>query len=122
MRISDWSSDVCSSELNVGDERSISYWMETAPAIDAPPLPSNASCDVIVIGSGIAGLSTAYELSRFGCSVIVIDRGAVGRGMTARTTAHPPTELDDFRTEEHTSALQALMRNSSAAVCLTKNT
>src|SRR3546814_302219 len=85
--------------MNVGDERSISYWMETAPAIDAPPLPSNASCDVIVIGSGIAGLSTAYELSRFGRSVIVIDRGAVGRGMTARTTAHLSTELDDFYSE-----------------------
>src|SRR3546814_13792917 len=85
--------------MNVGDERSISYWMETAPAIDAPPLPSNASCDVIVIGSGIAGLSTASELSRFGRSVIVIERGAVGRGMTARTTAQLPPQLDDVLSE-----------------------
>lgn len=85
--------------MNVGDERSISCWMETAPAIDAPPLTANASCDIVVVGSGIAGLSTAYELSRFDRSVIVIDRGAVGRGMTARTTAHLSTELDDFYSE-----------------------
>ena len=36
------------------------------------------ACDVVVIGSGIAGLSAAYELSRFGRSVIVIDRAISG--------------------------------------------
>src|SRR5687768_1945657 len=85
--------------MNVGDERSKSFWMEDGPAIDAPTLSSDESCDVVVIGSGIAGLSTAYELSRFGRSVIVIDRGRIGTGMTARTTAHLATELDDFYSE-----------------------
>ncbi|MGZ8997647.1 MAG: FAD-dependent oxidoreductase, partial [Allosphingosinicella sp.] len=62
-------------------------------------LTEDADCDVVVIGSGIAGLSTAYELARFGRSVIVIDRGRIGMGMTARTTAHLATELDDFYSE-----------------------
>jgi glycine/D-amino acid oxidase-like deaminating enzyme/nitrite reductase/ring-hydroxylating ferredoxin subunit len=85
--------------MNVGDERSISYWMHESPVIDAPKLTTDETCDVVVIGSGIAGLSTAYELSRFGRSVIVIDRGGIGNGMTARTTAHLATELDDFYSE-----------------------
>jgi glycine/D-amino acid oxidase-like deaminating enzyme/nitrite reductase/ring-hydroxylating ferredoxin subunit len=85
--------------MNVGDERSTSFWMDDGPAIDAPTLSTDESCDVVVIGSGIAGLSTAYELSRFGRSVIVIDRGRIGNGMTARTTAHLATELDDFYSE-----------------------
>ncbi len=85
--------------MNVGDERSRSCWMDQAPVIDAPPLTADASCDVVVIGSGIAGLSTAYELARFGRSVIVIDRGGIGNGMTARTTAHLASELDDFYSE-----------------------
>jgi glycine/D-amino acid oxidase-like deaminating enzyme len=85
--------------MNVGDERSISCWMHEAPVIDAPPLATDESCDVVVIGSGIAGLSTAYELSRFGRSVIVIDRGGIGNGMTARTTAHLASQLDDFYSE-----------------------
>jgi hypothetical protein len=85
--------------MNVGDERSTSYWMHESPVIDAPRLEQDAECDVVVIGSGIAGLSTAYELSRFGRSVIVIDRGGIGHGMTARTTAHLATELDDFYSE-----------------------
>src|SRR5205814_28881 len=85
--------------MNVGDERSMSCWMQDAPAIEASPLQSDQTCDVVVIGAGIAGLSTAFELSRFGRSVIVIDRGRIGCGMTARTTAHLATELDDFYSE-----------------------
>src|SRR5687768_13383717 len=81
--------------MNVGDEHSKSCWMDDGPVLDAEPLTADASCDVVVVGSGIAGLSTAYELARCGRSVIVIDRGGIGNGMTARTTAHLATELDD---------------------------
>ena len=82
--------------MNVGDEHSVSLWMQQGPAIEAGPLNANATCDVVVIGSGIAGLSTAYELAHLGRKVIVIDRGKIGRGMTARTTAHLASELDDY--------------------------
>ena len=85
--------------MNVGDECSRSFWMDDAGRIEAPPLSSDESCDVVVIGAGIAGLSTAYELSRFGRSVVVIDRGKIGYGMTARTTAHLAPELDDRYSE-----------------------
>lgn len=81
--------------MNVGDERTRSYWMETAPPIDAPAMADAATCDVAIVGAGIAGLSIAYELCRAGRSVVVIDRGQIGSGMTARTTAHLTTECDD---------------------------
>jgi glycine/D-amino acid oxidase-like deaminating enzyme/nitrite reductase/ring-hydroxylating ferredoxin subunit len=76
-------------------EKSRSCWMDEAPQA-FPELTENATCDVAVIGSGIAGLSTAYELVRAGHTVIVIDRGPIGRGMTARTSAHLTSSLDDF--------------------------
>lgn len=85
--------------MNVGDERSRSCWMDALPVADVPRSTADESCDVVIVGSGIAGLSTAYELTRFGRSVIVIDRGRIGSGMTARTTAHLATELDDFYSE-----------------------
>ena len=85
--------------MNVGNEHSRSYWMEEAPVIEASPLDADEQCDVVVIGAGIAGLSTAYELARCGRSVVVVDRGEIGTGMTARTTAHLATELDDFYSE-----------------------
>jgi glycine/D-amino acid oxidase-like deaminating enzyme/nitrite reductase/ring-hydroxylating ferredoxin subunit len=80
--------------MNVADERTKSLWMST-PVAEAPSLDGDQSADVAVIGSGIAGLSTAYELVARGRSVIVLDRGRIGSGMTARTTAHLVSALDD---------------------------
>jgi glycine/D-amino acid oxidase-like deaminating enzyme/nitrite reductase/ring-hydroxylating ferredoxin subunit len=53
------------------------------------------SCDLVVVGSGITGLSSAYEAARCGAQVLVIDRGEIAGGMTARTTAHLVSEIDD---------------------------
>ena len=51
--------------------------------------------DTVVIGSGIAGLSTAYELALTGQKVVVLDRGRIAGGMTARTSAHLTPQCDD---------------------------
>jgi glycine/D-amino acid oxidase-like deaminating enzyme/nitrite reductase/ring-hydroxylating ferredoxin subunit len=86
--------------MNVLEERSRPLWLDDAPEIaGASGSPRGAKADVIVIGAGIAGLSVAYELARGGRSVLVLDRGAIARGMTARTTAHLASELDDFYAE-----------------------
>src|SRR3954447_20642474 len=85
--------------MNVGDERSRSLWMDVAVAPNAPRLRGAMSCDTVIVGSGIAGLSTAYELSGQGQKVIVLDRGKIGSGMTARTSAHLSANNDDgFKT------------------------
>jgi len=69
--------------------------MDVAIAPDAARLKQNITADTVVIGSGIAGLSTAYELSGQGQKVVVLDRGKIGCGMTARTTAHLTANNDD---------------------------
>ncbi|CAJ1970088.1 unnamed protein product [Cylindrotheca closterium] len=38
-----------------------------------PPVPINASIDVVIIGAGAAGLSAAYHLQREGVSVVVLE-------------------------------------------------
>ena len=49
--------------MNAFDEQSRSFlWMDTVVAT-APALTDNKRADTVVVGSGIAGLSTAYELS-----------------------------------------------------------
>lgn len=73
----------------------LSLWEATDHGTTLHPLRGNASADVCIVGAGIAGLSVAYELSHAGHKVIVLDDGAIGRGMTARTTAHLVTALDD---------------------------
>jgi hypothetical protein len=69
--------------------------MNTEVAPDSAPLRQDDTTDVVIIGGGIAGLSTAYELSQRGQDVVVIDRAAIGQGMTARTTAHLASVSDD---------------------------
>jgi glycine/D-amino acid oxidase-like deaminating enzyme/nitrite reductase/ring-hydroxylating ferredoxin subunit len=71
---------------------STSVWMATADTPDFPTLAADLETDVCVIGAGIAGMTTAYLLSREGKSVVLIDAVNVGAGETGRTTAHffPP--------------------------------
>lgn len=59
------------------------------------PLTENATADVCIVGAGIAGMTTAYLLALEGNSVVVINDGPVGNGMSGRTTAHLSSALDD---------------------------
>src|SRR3954469_24106920 len=72
-----------------------SVWMGTTEVPQFQPLTQDLRTNVCVIGAGIAGMTTAYLLARAGRSVVVIDDGPVGGGMTARTTAHIVNALDD---------------------------
>ncbi|MFC7842734.1 FAD-dependent oxidoreductase [Streptomyces sp. NPDC001046] len=64
-----------------------SYWLETAPEGRHPALAEDLDVDVAVIGAGIAGLCTAWELARAGRSVAVLEAGRVAAGVTGHTTA-----------------------------------
>ena len=64
----------------------------------ASNIPSSAEVepvDVVVIGGGIAGLTTAYLLSKSDKKVVVVEDGYIGSGETGRTTAHITHALDD---------------------------
>lgn len=76
-------------------EQSRSVWMDTAEVPLESSLTEKITADVCVVGAGIAGMSTAYMLAREGKSVVVLDDGPIGGGMTGRTTAHLVNALDD---------------------------
>lgn len=73
----------------------VSSWMATADIPLRPALTTDLTTNVCIVGAGIAGMTTAYLLAREGKSVVVLDDGPIGGGMTARTTAHLVTALDD---------------------------
>lgn len=72
-----------------------SYWMATSQAPDYSALAQDLQADVCIIGAGIAGLSTAYLLTRAGRTVVVLDDGPVAGGESGRTTAHISNAVDD---------------------------
>src|SRR5687768_6157076 len=80
-------------ESNSGASTSI--WMTTASMPSPASLAENTHADVCIVGAGIAGMSTAYILAREGKSVVVLDDGRIGGGMTERTTAHLSNAIDD---------------------------
>ena len=72
-----------------------SIWMATANTPSQSQLKESIRTDVCIIGAGIAGLTTAFLLGREGRSVVVLDDGMIGGGMTGRTTAHLSNAYDD---------------------------
>src|ERR1044072_8000764 len=76
-------------------QASTSIWMATANTPSRSRLRETIRTEVCIVGAGIAGLSTAYLLGREGRSVVVLDDGLIGGGMTGRTTAHLSNAYDD---------------------------
>src|SRR3546814_6725291 len=116
MRISDWSSDVCSSDLinNNTDicELEARFYHESA---NMPALPAArcyyADWDGDGSGQGVVVLEDLADAGgKFGHSTDVIGIDGVAKA------------LEGLRSEEHTSELQSLMRISYAVFCLKKKT
>jgi len=87
-----------------------SPWLE---GIEIPELPTPQggveNFDVCVIGSGIAGLSVAYNLALTGASVCILERNRLFGRQTPQTTAHLASALDD-----RYHALQSLFGGTGA--------
>ena len=63
-----------------------SVWIPEAGAPSFAPLSGDAITDVVVVGAGISGLTTAVLLQRAGHDVVVIDMHGVATGTTGHTT------------------------------------
>src|SRR3546814_1988417 len=124
MRISDWSSDVCSSDL-LPAQRSGNL----VDGGDCGAPGSDRACDRGHGKADVAGRRCDYarlaDEDRIVGDADGIRVGAVGANdisVFCRVDgAKGGCETLRARSEEHTSELQSLMRNSYAVFCLTKN-
>jgi glycine/D-amino acid oxidase-like deaminating enzyme/nitrite reductase/ring-hydroxylating ferredoxin subunit len=64
-----------------------SYWIESTPATTFPSLDADLEVDVAVIGGGIAGVCTAWELAAADRTVAVLEADRILTGVTGYTTA-----------------------------------
>src|SRR3546814_10073212 len=109
MRISDWSSDVCSSDLVRDDraaasEQPAAVWFGYSPDRKGEhPQRHLKDFQGIVQADGYAGFNALYDS---------------GRVKEAACWAHVRRKF--YRSEEQTSELQSLMRISYAVFCLKK--
>jgi glycine/D-amino acid oxidase-like deaminating enzyme/nitrite reductase/ring-hydroxylating ferredoxin subunit len=70
-------------------------WLGTADVPSFSSLTADTTADVVIVGAGIAGLTTAYLLAQEGRRVVVLEDGGLLSGETGRTTAHLANALDD---------------------------
>jgi glycine/D-amino acid oxidase-like deaminating enzyme/nitrite reductase/ring-hydroxylating ferredoxin subunit len=79
--------------------RNVPIWIDTAPIQKFPKLQRNISVDVVVVGAGVTGITTAYLLKKAGSTVALIDRERVASIDTGHTTAHL-TYVTDLQLQE----------------------
>src|SRR3546814_5343189 len=104
MRISDWSSDVCSSDLQLSQQD------------PSNPVDNQQMVAQMAQFSSLAGISeTNNVLAQI--SEQLTAQTQLLKDIKAATPAPAPT-----RSEEHTSELKSLMRISNAVLCLKKKT
>lgn len=93
------------------------YWAATAAPLGALPTYSNTlETDILVIGAGFTGLSTALHLAETGANVVVLDEhepgwGASGRnhGQIVAGLKHEPHEIEnDFGLERGRRLIKAI--------------
>jgi glycine/D-amino acid oxidase-like deaminating enzyme/nitrite reductase/ring-hydroxylating ferredoxin subunit len=65
-----------------------SIWTNTSEFQNYPALKKNTSADVVIIGAGITGISTALLLGQTGLNVLVLESLKVGGGATAHSTGN----------------------------------
>src|SRR3546814_3914840 len=107
MRISDWSSDVCSSDLiSASDEPGSMPSTDQHDNVTPPPGAGRAS--KAEKARSIMSDAPQRSMPRIASMVLPIAR-TLSRTVSQRS-----------RSEEHTSELQSLMRNSYAVFCLKK--
>lgn len=71
-----------------------SWWVASTADWTFPALDRDIAADVVVIGAGITGLSTAWALKRAGKTVVVLDRHGVAVAESGYTTAHLTQAFD----------------------------
>jgi glycine/D-amino acid oxidase-like deaminating enzyme/nitrite reductase/ring-hydroxylating ferredoxin subunit len=75
-------------------ENTVSFWNKTAKADHYPRLDKNLICDVLIIGGGITGVTTAYCLAQKGEKPVLIEAGCLCDGTTGNTTGKVTIQHD----------------------------
>jgi glycine/D-amino acid oxidase-like deaminating enzyme/nitrite reductase/ring-hydroxylating ferredoxin subunit len=100
--------------------RNVPFWIDSAPIKRFPRLQENVNVDVVIVGAGITGITTAHLLKEAGLTVVLIERERVASMDTGHTTAHltciTDVELQDLARNFGDDHAQAAWDAGAAAI------
>ncbi|MFC5588035.1 FAD-dependent oxidoreductase [Sporosarcina soli] len=72
-----------------------SLWLQTAYSRDPyPALDQDVTCDICIIGGGLAGIANAYYLAKEGKDVILVEKDTILAGATGNSTGKLTAQHD----------------------------
>lgn len=104
----------------------ISLWEATSNEVKRRPrLEDEQRCDVVIIGGGYTGLSTAYHLQKFSCSTIVLEKKKVGFGASGRNGGEVLTgfikKMSELKQSKGLDTARKMLRMSLDSIDLIEN-
>lgn len=94
-------------------------WSANTSPKQFPKLSGDLEVDVAIIGGGITGISTAYNLARAGKSVAVLEAMQVGMGTTGSSTGNlysPTGQLHTIASKHNDETMQTVATSRVTAV------
>lgn len=67
--------------------KNYSIWLDNIENMECKSVDRDMNTDILIVGGGITGLSTLYELKNSGLKTILVERNICGHGVTSRSTA-----------------------------------
>ncbi|MGV8981228.1 FAD-dependent oxidoreductase [Clostridium sp.] len=71
-----------------------SYWLDSTPETNYPTLEEDINVDIVIIGGGITGITTALLLKKEGFKIALIEADKIAQGTSGHTTAYITSQHD----------------------------
>ncbi|WP_246218439.1 FAD-dependent oxidoreductase [Litoribacterium kuwaitense] len=102
-------------------QKPLSLWRDAArQTTQHPPLQQSETSEVVIIGGGLTGLTTAYLLAKEGKDVVLLEAGRLMTGTSGHTTAKVTVQhdliYDEFLAHFGHDAIEAYYRANDEAL------
>ena len=104
------------SNSDITSGSNVSFWIDSTSIISYSKPDQDIQTEVLIIGGGIAGLTTAYKLLKAGKKIVLVEDGFIGSGETGRANRRSGGErlrvsaADSERTRARQRSLHGVRR------------